>query len=92
VRQVNAVIRGTAHYFATPFSSVVDLFERLDRWTRMRLRCMKYQAKRLTDNWRLQRKHLARLGFVFLNAARAPPAVGTTDAPHGALFMASPGA
>ena len=92
VRRVNAVIRGTAHYFATPFSSVVKLFDDLDRWIRMRLRCMKYKCKRLSDNWRLQRKHLARLGFVFLSAARAPPVVGTVGAPRGALEVGSPGA
>jgi RNA-directed DNA polymerase len=92
VRRVNAVVRGTANYFATPFSRVVDLFDRLDRWTRMRLRCMKSKRKRLTDNWRIERKHLARLGFVFLTDVRAPPAVGTTDAPCGATAMGSPGA
>jgi group II intron reverse transcriptase/maturase len=91
VRKVNAVIRGTANYFATPFSSVARRFDNLDRWTRRRLRCMKYKCKRLTDNWRLQRKHLARLGFVFLRDL-VPPAVGTTDAPQGALLMESPGA
>jgi RNA-directed DNA polymerase len=78
VRKVNAVVRGTANYFATPFSRVADLFDKLDRWTRMRLRCMKSKRKRLTDNWRILRKHLAKMGFVFLTAARAPPAVGTT--------------
>jgi RNA-directed DNA polymerase len=92
VRKVNAVIRGTANYFATSFSSVVTQFARLDHWMRMRLRCMKYKARRLTDNWRFQRKHLARMGFVFLSAARAPPVVGTTGAPNGAILMESPGA
>lgn len=78
VRKVNAVVRGTANYFATAFSSVRDLFRTLDRWIRMRLRCMKFKCKRLTDNWRLHRKHLAKLGFVFLSNARAPPAVATS--------------
>lgn len=78
VRRVNAMVRGTANYFATPFSRVVDLFDQLDRWTRMRLRCMKSKRKRLTDNWRILRKHLAKMGFVFLTDVRAPPAVGTT--------------
>jgi len=85
-------MRGTAHYFATSFSSVLRQFDNLDRWTRMRLRCTRFKCKRLTDNWRLQRQHLARLGFVVLSAARAPPVVGTTDAPNGARLMASPGA
>jgi len=77
VKKVNAVVRGTANYFATSFSSVRDLFRTLDRWTRMRLRCMKFKRKQTTDNWRLQRKHLANLGFVFLADAWYPPAVGT---------------
>ena len=71
------MVRGTANYFATSFSSVCDLFRTLDRWIRMRLRCMKFKRKRATDNWRLHGKHLARLGFVFLSA-RAPPAVATS--------------
>jgi RNA-directed DNA polymerase len=78
VRKVNAVVRGTANYFATSFSSVGDLFRTLDRWIRMRIRCMKFKRKHLTDNWRLQGKHLARMGFEFLCDTRAPPAVATT--------------
>ena len=77
VTKVNAVVRGTANYFATSFSSVCDLFRTLDRWLRMRIRCMKFKRKRKTDNWRLHGKHLANLGFVFLSEARAPPAVET---------------
>jgi group II intron reverse transcriptase/maturase len=78
VKKVNAVVRGTANYFATPFSQVVDLFRTLDRWIRMRIRCMKFKRKRKTDNWRLHGKHLANLGFVFLSDPRAPPAVEPT--------------
>jgi RNA-directed DNA polymerase len=78
VRKVNAVVRGTANYFATPFSQVRDLFRTLDRWIRMRIRCMKFKRKRGTDNWRLHGKHLANLGFVFLSEPRAPPAVEPT--------------
>jgi len=77
IRKVNAVVRGTANYFATSFSSVRDLFRGLDRWVRMRIRCMKYKRKSRADNWRLQRQHLANLGLIGLCAARAPPAVGT---------------
>jgi RNA-directed DNA polymerase len=78
VTKVNAVVRGTANYFATSFSSVRDLFRTLDRWLRMRIRCMKFKRKRKTDNWRLHGKHLANLGFVFLSEPRAPPAVEPT--------------
>jgi RNA-directed DNA polymerase len=78
VGKVNAVVRGTANYFATAFSNVCDLFRTLDRWIRMRLRCMKFKCKRLTNNWRLYGRHLARMGFEFLTHVRAPPAVVTT--------------
>jgi RNA-directed DNA polymerase len=77
VRQVNAVVRGTANYFATPFSSVWALFRTLDGWLRMRIRAMKFKRKSRSDNWRLRRKHFRNLGFVFLSDARAPPAVVT---------------
>ena len=78
VKKVNAVVRGTANYFATPFSSVRHLFRTLDRWLRMRIRCMKFKRKRSTDNWRLHGKHLANLGLTFLSEQRAPPAVEPT--------------
>jgi RNA-directed DNA polymerase len=78
VTKVNQVVRGTANYFATAFSNVRDLFRRLDRWLRMRIRCMKFKSKRLTDNWRVKRKHLRNQGFEFLTDAWSPPAVGTT--------------
>jgi group II intron reverse transcriptase/maturase len=76
VTKVNAVVRGTANYFATSFSQCWSTFRRLDRWLRMRIRCMKFKRKWVSDNWRLQRKHFRRLGFVFLGDALAPPAVG----------------
>ncbi len=78
VEKVNAVVRGTANYFATAFSSVRALFRGLDRWLRMRIRCMKYKHKRRSDNWRLRRKHFRNLGFVFLEDRLPPPVVGTT--------------
>ena len=75
VKKVNAVVRGTANYFATSFSSIRDLFRGLDGWIRMRIRAMKFKRKSRADNWRLRRKQFRRLGFVFLCDARAPPAV-----------------
>jgi hypothetical protein len=75
VRRVNAVVRGTANYFATSFSNVWTLFRGLDGWIRMRFRAMKFKRKSRSDNWRLLRKHLRNLGFLFLSDARAPPAV-----------------
>ena len=82
VKKVNQVVRGTANYFATSFSSVRSLFRGLDSWIRMRLRCMKYKHKRRSDNWRLQRKHLHNMGFVFLNDPRAPPRGGNVWMPY----------
>lgn len=66
IRTLTAVIRGVARYFATPWSTCADQFRQLDRWVRMRLRCMKYKRKSYEDNWRLRNKHLRRLGLVFL--------------------------
>jgi group II intron reverse transcriptase/maturase len=67
VKELNAVVRGVAHYFGTTFSTVADQFRTLDRWVRMRLRCMKYKRKSYNDNWRFKVKHLRRLGLVFLS-------------------------
>jgi RNA-directed DNA polymerase len=77
VAQVNAVVRGTANYFATSFSSTRNLFRSLDRWIRMRIRAMKFKRKSRADNWRLRWKHIRHLGFQFLSEARAPPAVAS---------------
>jgi RNA-directed DNA polymerase len=77
VTKINQVVRGTANYFACAFSSVRNLFRSLDRWIRMRIRCMKFKCKRLTDNWRLRRKHLHNLGLIFLSEVRRPLAVRT---------------
>ncbi|MCP4006345.1 MAG: group II intron reverse transcriptase/maturase, partial [bacterium] len=74
VTELNQVVRGTANYFATPFSNCGDLFRTLDRWTRMRLRCMKLKRKRRNDNWKVRNKHLRRKGFVFLSDFIPAPA------------------
>jgi len=78
VRKINAVVRGTARYFATPFSTCQTVLDNLDRWLRMRLRCMKFKHKRRSDNWRFRLKHFRRLGFVFLLDGYAQPAVEPT--------------
>jgi RNA-directed DNA polymerase len=74
ITKLNRVIRGTANYFATPFSNVGDLFRGLDRWIRMRLRCMKYKRKSRADNGRLRLRHFRRLGLLFLSDLRPAPA------------------
>ena len=67
IGRLNAVIRGVARYFATSFSTCADQFRTLDRWVRMRIRCMKYKRKSGDDNWRLRNTHLRRLGLVSLS-------------------------
>jgi len=73
IRKLNSVIRGTANYFAPSFSHVGDLFRGLDRWTRMRLRCMKFKRKSRADNGRMRLKHIRRLGLCFLTELRPAP-------------------
>jgi len=93
VKKVNQVVRGTANYFGTDFSDCCTLFRTLDRWMRMRIRCMKFKRKRVTDNWRLRVRHLSHQGLLFLGDIRAPPAKERSDRPTlGATAMASPGA
>jgi RNA-directed DNA polymerase len=67
VRRCNEVVRGFANYFSTTFSTCWNQFRTLDRWYRMRLRCMKYKRKSGRDNWRLRNTRLRRMGLVFLS-------------------------
>jgi group II intron reverse transcriptase/maturase len=96
VKKVNAVVRGTANYFDAPFSNVCDTFRTLDRWIRMRIRCMRYKCKRMSDNWRLKGKHLSNMGFVFLSEPRKERKRRlwweSLGARVWAMFMGSPGA
>ena len=73
VVRLNRLIRGTANYFATRWSDCGDAYRTLDRWLRMRLRCMKFKRKSKEDNFRLRLKHLNRLGLLSLSAL-IPPA------------------
>jgi len=68
--QLNRVIRGTANYFATPWSHCGDAYRSLDRWIRMRLRCMKFKRKSGKDNFRLRLKHFRHLGLLSLSTLR----------------------
>jgi group II intron reverse transcriptase/maturase len=93
VTKINQVVRGTANYFDTAFSQCWNLFRTLDRWMRMRIRCMKFKRKRITDNWRCRLKHLRHRGLLFLSEIRAPPVKARAGRPTpGATAMASPGA
>jgi group II intron reverse transcriptase/maturase len=71
IRKLNSVIRGMANYFATSFSHVGNCFRGLDRWIRMRLRCMKYKRKSRADNGRFRLVNFRRLGLCFLTELRS---------------------
>ena len=60
----NQVIRGTVRYVATAVTTGVGQCNALDRWIRMRIRCMKYKRIWKTDNRRLKNRHISRMGFV----------------------------
>ena len=64
INKLNRVIKGTANYFATSFSNCFYLFLDLDKWIRMRIRCMKFKRKSKNDNFRLRLKHLRRIGLL----------------------------
>ncbi len=65
--KLNQVIRGTANYFATEFSTCVKLYQKLDRWIRMRVRSMKFKRRLLFDNYRLKQRYFdKKLGLLKL--------------------------
>ena len=67
--KLNRVIRGTANYFATDFSTCRWNFQKLDSWVRMRLRCMKVKRKSYNDNKKLRVRFFHRkLGLLTLEA------------------------
>ena len=66
LQRLNRSLVGFANYFAAPFSHVKRQFDRLDRWIRKRLRCMKFKRISRNDNGRLLNRHLANLGLVSL--------------------------
>lgn len=74
--RLNRVIRGTANYFTTPWSHCGEAYRSLDRWIRMRLRCMKFKRKSRVDNARLRLKHLRRMGLLALSDIRAACVAG----------------
>lgn len=66
IEKLNAVIRGTANYFARPWSACGNTYRTLDRWIRMRLRCMKLKRKSRDDNGRVRLKHFRHMGLMSL--------------------------
>jgi len=76
IEQLNRVIRGTANYFATPWSHCGDAYRSLDRWIRMRLRCMKLKRKSQVDNVRIRLKHFRHMGLLSLSDIRTSRVAG----------------
>lgn len=73
IEKLNRVIRGTVNYFGTKFSTMKSSFNKLDRWIRKRIRCMKHKRIWQTDNWRCTIKHIEKMGLLScygLNKAR----------------------
>jgi len=67
IEQLNRVIRGTANYFATRFSTCRWMFQKLDSWILMRLRSMKLKRKNYNDNRKLRRSFFRhKLGLLTL--------------------------
>ncbi len=60
IEKLNRVVRGTAQYFATSFSTCRWRFQKLDSWVRMRLRCMKLKRKNYNDNRKLRAAYFGR--------------------------------
>ncbi len=67
VKRLNQVIRGTARYFATGFSTCRRHFLALDKWIRMRVRCMKLKRKSCHDNYKLRKAYFRKLGLLTLS-------------------------
>jgi group II intron reverse transcriptase/maturase len=60
IDRLNRIVRGTALYYATCFSTSRWTFQKLDSWIRMRLRCMKLKRKNYNDNRKLRVKYFRR--------------------------------
>lgn len=64
IEKLNRVIRGTVNYFATPVTTTIRQFTDLDRWIRVRIRCMKLKCISKCNNWKMKTKHIYRLGLL----------------------------
>lgn len=79
IRDLNYALRGFGNYFRV--ADVKGLFEELDGWIRMRLRCFMEKKKAVKhQNYRITNDFLASLGLVSLVTLKAeyllPPATG----------------
>lgn len=64
IEKLNQVIRGTVNYFATPFTTTIRQFTKLDQWIRLRIRSMKLKCISKSNNWKLKTKNINRLGVL----------------------------
>jgi len=92
IEKLNRTIRGTANYFATPWSHCGDAYRNLDAWIRMRLRCMKTKRKSKVDNPRIRLKHLERMGLLSLSDLRRARVAGSQGSHRWAISAGPPGA
>jgi len=83
IEKLNAVVRGVVNYFGADFGKCREQFRTLDRWYRMRLRCMKYKRKSERDNWRLRNARLRRMGVLFFEDEHSRLRCKARDPPRG---------
>jgi hypothetical protein len=93
IERLNRVIRGTANYFAMPWSHCGDVCRSLDRWIRMRLRCMKFKRKSRADNGRVSFEALRVHEPAFVKPFTNPLCKRIVSVPlEGAISTGPPGA
>ena len=97
IERLNRVVRGTANYYAASFTTNRWMFQKLDSWIRMRLRCMKLKRKNYNDNRKVRVPFFRRkLGLLTLEEFcttkdRRGKARRVTPRRIGATSMGSPG-
>jgi hypothetical protein len=91
-RHINRVICGTVRYCATACTTCLGQCNALDRGIRMRIRGMQDKRIGTTDNRRVKRRHIRRMGFVLGREVYVRAREGEdTDSSQGALSWGPPG-
>jgi RNA-directed DNA polymerase len=81
IGELNRVIRGTANYFATRWSTQRGRYRKLDSWIRRRLRCMKFKHFSYHHNRRMRVKHFDQLGLLKLESFWRPMRTAVSHGP-----------